>query len=68
METRFIDGGEFVDKATYIETRYKLGSAIDRIAKLEAKLKIWKLDTSSLGHACPACGRAYDLALQGNHK
>lgn len=38
METRFIDGGEFVDKATYIETRDKLSRAIERIANLEAAL------------------------------
>jgi len=39
METRFIEGGEFVDKATYIETRDKLSRAIERIAELEAELK-----------------------------
>ena len=38
METRFIDGGEFVDKATYIETRDKLSRAMERIAQLEAKI------------------------------
>ena len=36
METRFIDGGEFVDKATYIKTRDKLSGAIDEIENLRA--------------------------------
>jgi len=36
METRFIEGGEFVDKTTYIETRDKLSRAIERITELEA--------------------------------
>ena len=42
METRFIDGGEFVDKATYIETRGGLRKALERIAKLEADKCAWE--------------------------
>ena len=38
METRFIAGGEFVDKATYIETRDKLSRSIEHIAELEAEV------------------------------
>ena len=33
----------------------------DEIERLTAELAIWKPDTSSLGHSCPSCGRAYDL-------
>ena len=39
METRFIDGGEFVDKATYIETRDTLSRARERIAELGRKVE-----------------------------
>ena len=58
METRFIEGGEFVDKATYIETRDKLSSAIERIAKLEADLHKYNTGQWSNPPAdqyCPDC-------------
>ena len=48
METRFIDGGEFVDKATYIETRDKLSRAIERIAELEAQLRVAKMSKAEV--------------------
>lgn len=52
METRFIAGGEFVDKATYIETRDKLSRVRERIATLEAERGRWY---------CEECGCGYCL-------
>jgi DNA repair exonuclease SbcCD ATPase subunit len=34
----------------------------ERIAELEAQLKVWKPDTSYDGHVCPGCGRKYEQA------
>jgi hypothetical protein len=40
METRFIDGGEYVDRQTYIQTRDENSALRERIAELE-KWKQW---------------------------
>ena len=35
METRFIDGGEYIDRKTYIETRDENSRLRERIAELQ---------------------------------
>ena len=42
METRFIDGGEYVDRQTYISVRDENSQLRERIAKLEAETKLRK--------------------------
>ena len=38
METRFIEGGQYVDAATYIETRGECSRLRERVVTLEAEI------------------------------
>ena len=56
METRFIEGGEYVDRQTYIETRDENSRLYERIARLEAQVNrtcVWT--ESGHGSFFPGC-------------